>query len=123
MRAKLNRWQRIFSSAAELDAEQMRRTAAESGADAIEDVVSGQITTLNGVLQSILYGSEDKLPLLEADLFDGSGHVDLKWIGRRRIRGIEPGVAISVRGRLVKCDGRMTMFNPIYTLLPKGSAE
>lgn len=123
MSVKLNWWQRMFSTAAELDAEQMRLAAAESGADAIEDVVSGQMTTLNGVLQSILYSAEDKLPMLEADLFDGSGHIDLKWIGRRRIRGIEPGVGISVRGRLVKCDGRMTMFNPIYTLLPKGSAE
>lgn len=121
MSRKLNWWQRFFSSAAELDAEEMRLAAAELGADAIEDVAPGQVTTLTGVLQSILYSAEDKLPMLEADLFDGSGHIDLKWIGRRRIRGIEPGVSISVQGRLVKCDDRLTMFNPLYTLLPKGS--
>ena len=115
-------WRRFTSTAAELDAEEMRRSSVERGADVIEDVAPGQMTTLNGVLHSVLYSAEDRLPVLEADLFDGSGHVDVKWIGRRRIRGIEPGVALSVTGRLVTCDGRLTIFNPVYTLLPRGGA-
>lgn len=123
MTTRLSRWQRLFSTAAELDADEMRQEAAEMGADAIEDVVSGQMTTLTGKLSAVIYRGESSVPMLEADLFDGSGHIDLKWIGRTRIRGINPGVSIAVRGRLVRSKGRLTMFNPSYTLLPKGSAE
>lgn len=123
MKQRMSRWQRLWSSAADLDAEQMRLNAVEFGADAITDVVSGQTTTLTGVLHSVIYRAETATPMLQADLYDGSGHIDLRWMGRTRIRGINPGVSIAVHGRLVRCDGHLTMFNPNYTLLPKGGSE
>jgi len=40
-------------------------------------------------------------PSLQAELWDGSGSVDVVGIGRRRIAGIEPG-------RVIRAEGRMT---------------
>jgi hypothetical protein len=42
--------------------------------------------------------------------------VTLIWLGRRRIRGIEPGRSLVARGRLTRQDGRPTIYNPSYEL-------
>ena len=58
------------------------------------------------------------VPALEAELFDGSGRVDVVWLGRRRIGGIEPGRRIVVHGRITDQQGRRMIFNPSYELKP-----
>ena len=50
-----------------------------------------------------------------------SGIVDVIWIGRRRIPGIEPGRVIRANGRISEREGRRVIFNPKYELLPAGS--
>jgi hypothetical protein len=57
-------------------------------------------------------------PSLEAQLYDGTGTVELIWLGRRRIGGIEPGRSVVAFGLITDCDGRRTMFNPLYELMP-----
>ena len=59
------------------------------------------------------------VPTVEVELFDGSGVVDLVWLGRRRIAGIEPGRRALVEGLVCDVDGRRTIFNPRYELLAK----
>ncbi len=59
-------------------------------------------------------------PALDAELWDGSGTVTLVWLGRRRIKGIDPGRSIVVRGRVSVIDGQRTIFNPTYELRPTG---
>ena len=41
----------------------------------------------------------------------------LKWIGRNRIPGIEPGRKLTVRGRLGVKDGVKVVYNPYYELI------
>lgn len=113
-------WRQLNSSVAELDAEQLRVDAERAGAAAIEAVGSGQIRTLKGTVQSLVYRPEVSVPMLEAELFDGSGRITLVWMGRRKIRGINPGTKMEVTGRLVRSNGRLTMFNPNYAVLPNG---
>jgi hypothetical protein len=59
-------------------------------------------------------------PALEAELYDGSDVIDLVWLGRRRIAGIEPGRLVRAEGLVSVQDGRKVMFNPRYEL--RGSA-
>ena len=77
-----------------------------------------------------IYGSEidldeikpelDEAWFEEADLYDGSDVVTLVWLGRRHIAGIEPGRALSVRGRIAVREGRKVIYNPYYELeLPR----
>jgi hypothetical protein len=56
--------------------------------------------------------------VLVAEIFDGRTSVNLVWIGRRRIAGIEPGAVLRAVGRVSLRRGVATIFNPIYTLLP-----
>jgi predicted thioesterase len=38
------------------------------------------------------------------------------WLGRRHIAGIEPGRAITAKGRIAVRDGRKVLYNPYYEL-------
>jgi RecG-like helicase len=114
-------WAQLNSSVAELDAQELRIDAERAGAAAIEAVNSGQVRTLKGTIQSLVYRPEVSVPMLEAELFDGSGRITLVWMGRRKIRGINPGIKMEVTGRLVRSNGRLTMFNPNYAVLPNGN--
>ena len=114
-------WAQLNSSVAELDAQELRIDAERAGAAAIEAVNSGQVRTLKGTIQSLVYRPEVSVPMLEAELFDGSGRITLVWMGRRKIRGINPGTKMAVTGRLVRSNGRLTMFNPNYAVLPNGN--
>jgi RecG-like helicase len=109
----------VTKSSADIDAAELRVESELFGADAIAELLSGQVTTLTGKVQSLVFCPETSVPVLEAELFDGSGTVVIKFMGRRRIQGINPGTNIAVTGRIVQCDGVMTMFNPEYKLLPR----
>lgn len=114
-----NWWRNQFKSDHEIAAEELRDVVDESGADAISELESGQTTTLTGVVQSLVFPPSDKVSIFEIELFDGYGFVSIKFLGRTQIAGIKPGANIAVTGRIVRCDGKMTMFNPNYQLLPK----
>jgi hypothetical protein len=58
---------------------------------------------------------------MEADLWDGTGSINLIWLGRRDIPGIQPGRRIVVHGRVASIKGERTMFNPSYELQPTAS--
>jgi hypothetical protein len=66
----------------------------------------------------VVYTPRSNLPTLEAELYDGSDPVTLVWLGRRRIAGIEPGRALTVRGRMALRDGCKVIYNPFYELRP-----
>lgn len=59
------------------------------------------------------------VPALEAQLYDGTGTVELVWLGRREIAGVEPGRRLKVEGLACTIDGRRVMFNPRYELRPR----
>lgn len=115
------RWlDRITVSNEDLDAEELREEMEVQGADAIADVKLGSVTTHSGKIRSLVYRPEVKVPALEAEVFDGTGFIVVIWLGRRTISGINPGTSISVTGRLVNVDGKLTMYNPKYTIIARG---
>src|SRR5712671_1530202 len=74
-----------------------------------------------GTVQVIRHDRIGGMPAMEAELQqapgrDGSGRVDLVWLGRASIPGIEPGTTVVAEGRLAVRRGRTTMFNPRYEL-------
>ena len=76
-----------------------------------------------GTVQVIRHDRIGGMPALEAELYDGPGRIDLVWLGRASIPGIEPGTAVVAEGRLVVRRGRTTMFNPRYELRFAGTGE
>lgn len=108
----------LARSKADLHAETLRGDIRDFGATPISECVPGQAATFVGVLQSVTLRPREGVPAVEAELYDGSGKVTLVWLGRRQIRGIEPGRGIVVQGRLTGHTARPTVFNPKYDLRP-----
>lgn len=89
------------------------------GCAAVTSVQSRTRCKVAGVLRSVVLRPREGVPTVEAELFDGSGTLDLVWLGRRTIDGIDPGRRIRVEGMVCDVDGRRTMFNPRYELRPR----
>lgn len=86
-------------------------------AQSIDACPGGCPVTLAGVLRSIARRPSGAVPALEAELYDGTAVLDVVWLGRREIPGIEAGRHIVLHGRVTGVPGRRRMFNPRYTLL------
>ncbi|WP_226344969.1 OB-fold nucleic acid binding domain-containing protein [Agilicoccus flavus] len=87
----------------------------------IGDLADRSLVDVVGVVRALTFPPRQRVPELVADLSDGTGTLVLVWLGRRSIRGIEPGTLLRVRGRVCLRRGRPTVFNPAYELLPEGS--
>ena len=59
-------------------------------------------------------------PSLEITISDGTGRAVAVFTGRKRINGIEPGRGMLLEGVCRKERGRVSLWNPAYTLLPSG---
>ncbi len=75
-----------------------------------------------GTVQVVRHDRIGGMPALEAELREGADRIDLVWLGRANIRGIEPGSTLMAEGRLAVRRGRTTMFNPRYELGPAALA-
>jgi len=111
---------RLSSTQEELDSEELQQDALKSGCTRILDCSDRQIVTVTGTLRTVTLRPRAGVPALEAELFDGSAALDVVWLGRRSITGIEPGRMILASGRISMNRGRPVLFNPKYELRPVG---
>jgi RecG-like helicase len=51
-------------------------------------------------------------------LVDGSGELDVLFLGWPTIRGLRPATRVTVEGRAEAHDGRLTLWNPRYRIEP-----
>jgi amino acid transporter len=75
---------------------------------------------LAGTLRAVTTRPRGGSLTMEAELWDGTGRVNLIWLGRRDIPGVQPGRRIVVHGRLTSLHGERTIYNPSYELQPAG---
>ncbi|MEZ0066856.1 RecG-like helicase [Streptacidiphilus sp. MAP12-20] len=111
---------RLGTSNEELNAEQLRQDAEETGATPIAACGDRQEVTVTGTLRAVTLRPRAGVPALEAELFDGTDAIDVVWLGRRSIVGIEPGRKLIAHGRVSHARGRRVLFNPKYELRPVG---
>lgn len=69
-----------------------------------------------GELRAVETCSRNTKTGVVAEFFDGTDTVILKWMGRNRIPGIEPGRRVTIRGRVANSDGMKVIYNPYYEL-------
>jgi len=86
----------------------------------IADSRHGKVVDVAGTLRAVTLRPRGNSLTMEADLWDGTGSINLVWLGRRNIPGIQPGRRIVVHGRLATIKGEATMYNPSYELRPTG---
>jgi hypothetical protein len=107
---------RLTSSKAELEAEDLQRATGAEGATPIRACAARRRACVAGTLRTVTLRPRGGAPALEAELYDGSDVINLVWLGRRRIGGIEPGRLVRAEGLVSVQDGRKVMFNPRYEL-------
>ncbi|MCL3777553.1 MULTISPECIES: OB-fold nucleic acid binding domain-containing protein [unclassified Actinomyces] len=107
----------LSPSREQIDADDEARTAARRGTTPVGQVVPRTRTTVSGVLRAVTYGPATAKPVLTGQLYDGTGSIDLVWIGRRSIAGIRPGVHLRAEGVVAAGRTRPTIYNPAYELL------
>src|ERR687894_1300638 len=101
---------RLTASEQQLEAERLQDDAARSGCVLARNCQRGQLVRLTGRLRTVVYTPRTNLPTLEAELFDGSDLVTLVFLGRRHIAGIEPGRAITAKGRIAIREDRKVIY-------------
>ncbi|MGH3342874.1 MAG: OB-fold nucleic acid binding domain-containing protein [Carbonactinosporaceae bacterium] len=111
---------RLASSRSELEAAELLTTTQAIGCTLIADAVDREQVTVSGTLRTVTLRPRAGVPALEAELYDGSGALEVVWLGRRQIAGIEPGRQLVAHGRITVHEGRAAIFNPRYELLPTG---
>lgn len=109
----------LLSSRAEIEAVEERAETRRQGTTEVADLVDRRRALVSGVLRSVTLRPRKGVLALEAGLYDGSGTLDLVWLGRREIAGIEPGRRVRVSGLVCVLHSRATMFNPRYELQPR----
>ena len=115
-----DRVHQALASRAEIEAGEEREQAARStGCTPVSNLDDRARATVSGVLRSVTLRPREGVPALEAELYDGSGSLDLVWLGRRQIHGVEPGRRLRAEGLVCTVDGRRTVFNPRYELAPR----
>ncbi|WP_035849109.1 OB-fold nucleic acid binding domain-containing protein [Kitasatospora azatica] len=114
---------RLTSSSEELQAAELRQDAAVSGCTPIALAGDREVVTVSGTLRTVTLRPRAGVPALEAELFDGSDALDVVWLGRRSISGIEPGRRLTASGRISHARGRRVLFNPRYELRPVGQGS
>jgi len=112
---------RLVASRHELEAQELREDAQETGCTPIARASDRKEFTVTGTLRTVTLRPRAGIPALEAELYDGSGTLAIVWLGRRQIGGIEPGRALVAHGRVSIMHGRPVMYNPRYELRPVGA--
>jgi RecG-like helicase len=109
---------RLTKSEAELEATELQADSDRLGGTPISELVDRQTASVCGSVRSVTLRPRVNVPALVAELYDGSQQLNLVWLGRREIRGIEPGTYLTVRGRVTYQRGVPTIFNPAYDIKP-----
>lgn len=114
--SKLPLLKRLTASNSSLDAAELESETEQRPCQKLECVERGQSVDVYGRLTSVRYNPTANVPLLEAELYDGSATIQLVWLGRRRIAGVEPGRKLTAHGRVGLHRDQLAIYNPIYEL-------
>jgi RecG-like helicase len=118
----------LLASREALDAAEIKRQLSElpqprAGTIPIADSRQREKVDVTGTLRAVTLRPRGPSLTMEAELWDGTGSVQLVWLGRRDIPGIQPGRKIVVHGRLTSVKGERTIFNPSYELQPTADQQ
>jgi hypothetical protein len=109
---------KLTKSEAEIEAEELQEDTDRLGATPICNLADRETAHVCGAVRSVTLRPRVNVPALVVELYDGSQTLNLVWLGRRSIGGIEPGTYLRVQGRVTYRRGVPTIFNPVYDIVP-----
>lgn len=113
---------RLSRTEAQVEADTLRQRSTTHGATCIADLTDRESAVVCGTVRCVTLRPRTNVPALVVELYDGSNSLELIWLGRRRIGGIEPGTYLKATGRVSFRQGVPTMFNPAYEIQPSHAA-
>lgn len=113
-------WAGFRHSRDEAEAVELQRELSHAEVSTICQCAPGERVVLSGTVRAVTLRPREQSPALEVELYDGTGCVNVVWLGRRRIPGIAPGRRMTVWGRLT-CTDQPRIFNPRYRLMPSAA--
>jgi len=90
---------------------------ATDGTTAIAALAYRQRMRFSGRVRSVRIQPLSGVPTLVCTIVDDTGSVNLVFLGRRAIPGVEPGTRISAEGMVGRHNGQLAVINPLYQLL------
>ncbi|MEP6623754.1 MAG: OB-fold nucleic acid binding domain-containing protein [Acidimicrobiia bacterium] len=85
---------------------------------AIGEVRWRDLATIEGTIRSVrMRPWADQVASIECTVLDGTGGIELVFLGRQRLGGVHLGRAIRASGRVGAHHGRLAILNPMYELL------
>lgn len=81
---------------------------------AISSAVPRRRTTLRGEVRSVTC-TASPFVRTDATISDGTGVIQLRFVGRQAIPGVEVGRSLVVDGTPALVDGGLVMLNPLYS--------
>ncbi|PFG19548.1 OB-fold nucleic acid binding domain-containing protein [Serinibacter salmoneus] len=111
----------FLASHEELRAADLRRWVAGLGVRTIAAIQPRERVEVAGTVRSVTYAPSGSIEPLRAELYDGTGSVELRWTGRHEVHGICPGRRLIASGMVAAPEptaSRCVLNNPRYTLLP-----
>ena len=96
-------------------AEEIRTWADEiPGAVPIDHAPERRRVRVAGVVRRITLLPVEGFQAFEVVLWDGTGELSARWLGRRSINGLELGSRVVVEGVLGRDHGKLRMVNPTF---------
>jgi hypothetical protein len=87
------------------------------GATRLGEVTYRKRTVVAGRVRSVRVQPWSGAVALECTIVDGTGALNLVFLGRRSVPGIEPGTQLRAEGMIGKHNGHLAVINPVYELL------
>ena len=107
---------RLTASTQSLEAAELASEVEKLPCEKLDCIEPGETAVVGGRVRSVRFTPTENVPVLEAELFDGSATITLVWLGQRRIAGIEPGRKLLARGRVGRHNDKLAIYNPWYEL-------
>jgi hypothetical protein len=109
---------RLTKSVTQIEADELQEDSARMGCTKMCDLKDRQEAMVSGTVRAVTLRPRVNVPALVVDLYDGSRTINLIWLGRRTIGGVEPGTYLRAHGRVTYNRGIPTIFNPAYEIVP-----
>ena len=82
------------------------------------EVAERQRASLFGVLRSVTFPAPTGAGSFTATLFDGTGSIDVVWLGRKSVPGIKAGIRLAVQGMVIARSNGLCVINPTFQIEP-----
>ncbi len=109
---------RLSRTEEQMDADELQRDSTRMGAVPISSLVDREVAVVSGTVRCVTLRPRTNVPALVVEVYDGSKTLNLVWLGRRTIGGIEPGTYLKATGRVCFRGGTPVIFNPAYEIVP-----